>query len=138
MCSLSAETSRRRVFGRARTAGRAQRDVWLSLKTENSRASGEGARLNPSWASQGPTWAAASGTYATGRCVVNLRRAKRVGARSERCHFLWRVVVRSLDFTEFGVLGGGRGTSFEEDPAPAIPLHMGTLSKACQHEASRA
>ncbi len=30
----------------------------------------------------------------------------------------------------FGVLGGGRGTSFESDPAPAIPLHMGTLSKA--------
>ena len=30
----------------------------------------------------------------------------------------------------FGVLGGGRGASFEDDPAPAIPLHMGTLSKA--------
>jgi len=30
----------------------------------------------------------------------------------------------------FGVLGGGRGTSFESCPAPAIPLHMGTLSKA--------
>ena len=42
------------MFGRARTAGRAQRDVWLSLKTENSRASGEGARLNPSEVSQGP------------------------------------------------------------------------------------
>jgi len=30
----------------------------------------------------------------------------------------------------FGVLGGGRGASFEADPVPAIPLHMGTLSKA--------
>lgn len=30
----------------------------------------------------------------------------------------------------FGVLGGGRGASFEDDPAPSIPLHMGTLSKA--------
>ncbi len=30
----------------------------------------------------------------------------------------------------FGVLGGGRGTAFEDDPPPAIQLHMGTLSKA--------
>ncbi len=30
----------------------------------------------------------------------------------------------------FGVLGAGRGASFEADPAPAIALHMGTLSKA--------
>lgn len=30
----------------------------------------------------------------------------------------------------FGVLGGGRGSAFEFDPAPAIPLQMGTLSKA--------
>lgn len=30
----------------------------------------------------------------------------------------------------FGVLGGGRGTAFEWDPVPAIPLQMGTLSKA--------
>ncbi len=30
----------------------------------------------------------------------------------------------------FGVLGAGRGASFEADPVPAIPLHMGTLSKA--------
>ena len=30
----------------------------------------------------------------------------------------------------FGVLGAGRGASFETDPAPAIALHMGTLSKA--------
>ena len=29
-----------------------------------------------------------------------------------------------------GVLGGGRGTAFEDDPRPAIHLHMGTLSKA--------
>lgn len=30
----------------------------------------------------------------------------------------------------FGVLGGGRGSAFEFDPVPAIPLQMGTLSKA--------
>lgn len=29
-----------------------------------------------------------------------------------------------------GVLGGGRGSEFEFDPAPNIDLHMGTLSKA--------
>jgi 8-amino-7-oxononanoate synthase len=30
----------------------------------------------------------------------------------------------------FGVLGGGRGSAFEFDPLPDIPLQMGTLSKA--------
>ena len=30
----------------------------------------------------------------------------------------------------FGVLGGGRGSAWEFDPAPYIPLQMGTLSKA--------
>ncbi|MEE2997197.1 MAG: aminotransferase class I/II-fold pyridoxal phosphate-dependent enzyme [Pseudomonadota bacterium] len=30
----------------------------------------------------------------------------------------------------FGVLGGGRGSAFEFDPLPEIPLQMGTLSKA--------
>ncbi|PPR10389.1 MAG: 8-amino-7-oxononanoate synthase [Alphaproteobacteria bacterium MarineAlpha11_Bin1] len=30
----------------------------------------------------------------------------------------------------FGVLGGGRGSAFEFDPIPEIPLQMGTLSKA--------
>ena len=30
----------------------------------------------------------------------------------------------------FGVLGGGRGSAFEFDPVPDIPLQMGTLSKA--------
>lgn len=29
-----------------------------------------------------------------------------------------------------GVLGGGRGTAFESDPVPEIPLQIGTLSKA--------
>ena len=30
----------------------------------------------------------------------------------------------------FGVLGGGRGSAFEYSPRPAIPLQIGTLSKA--------
>lgn len=30
----------------------------------------------------------------------------------------------------FGVLGGGRGSAFEFEPIPKIPLQMGTLSKA--------
>jgi 8-amino-7-oxononanoate synthase len=30
----------------------------------------------------------------------------------------------------FGVLGGGRGSAWEFDPVPKIPLQMGTLSKA--------
>ena len=30
----------------------------------------------------------------------------------------------------FGVLGGGRGTAWEFDPHPDVPLQMGTLSKA--------
>jgi 8-amino-7-oxononanoate synthase len=42
-------------------------------------------------------------------------------------HDAWLLVD---DAHGFGVLGGGRGASFEADPVPDIPLHMGTLSKA--------
>ncbi len=42
-------------------------------------------------------------------------------------HDAWFMVD---DAHGFGVLGGGRGSAFEFDPVPAIPLQMGTLSKA--------
>ena len=42
-------------------------------------------------------------------------------------HDAWLMVD---DAHGFGVLGGGRGSAFEFDPVPDIPLHMGTLSKA--------
>ena len=42
-------------------------------------------------------------------------------------HDAWLMVD---DAHGFGVLGGGRGSAFEFDPLPAIPLQMGTLSKA--------
>jgi 8-amino-7-oxononanoate synthase len=42
-------------------------------------------------------------------------------------HDAWLLVD---DAHGFGVLGGGRGSTFAFDPAPDIPLHMGTLSKA--------
>ena len=43
------------------------------------------------------------------------------------CNDAWLMVD---DAHGFGVLGGGRGSAFEFDPAPDIPLQMGTLSKA--------
>ena len=42
-------------------------------------------------------------------------------------HDAWLMVD---DAHGFGVLGGGRGSAFEFDPVPDIPLQMGTLSKA--------
>ena len=42
-------------------------------------------------------------------------------------HDAWLMVD---DAHGFGVLGGGRGSAFEFDPVPDIPLHMGTLPKA--------
>ena len=42
-------------------------------------------------------------------------------------HDAWLMVD---DAHGFGVLGGGRGSAFEYDPVPDIPLQMGTLSKA--------
>ena len=42
-------------------------------------------------------------------------------------HDAWLMVD---DAHGFGVLGGGRGSAFEYDPVPEIPLQMGTLSKA--------
>ena len=42
-------------------------------------------------------------------------------------HDAWLMVD---DAHGFGVLGGGRGSAFEFDPVPEIPLQMGTLSKA--------
>ena len=43
------------------------------------------------------------------------------------CNDAWLMVD---DAHGFGVLGGGRGSAFEFVPAPDIPLHMGTFSKA--------
>ena len=43
------------------------------------------------------------------------------------CNDAWLMVD---DAHGFGVLRGGRGSAFEFDPAPDIPLQMGTLSKA--------
>lgn len=42
-------------------------------------------------------------------------------------HDAWLMVD---DAHGFGVLGGGRGSAWEFDPRPDIPLQMGTLSKA--------
>ena len=42
-------------------------------------------------------------------------------------HDAWLMVD---DAHGFGVLGGGRGSAWEFDPHPEIPLQMGTLSKA--------
>lgn len=42
-------------------------------------------------------------------------------------HDAWLMVD---DAHGFGVLGGGRGSAWEFDPPPDIPLQMGTLSKA--------
>jgi 8-amino-7-oxononanoate synthase len=42
-------------------------------------------------------------------------------------HDAWLMVD---DAHGFGVLGGGRGSAWEFDPHPDIPLQMGTLSKA--------
>lgn len=48
-------------------------------------------------------------------------------AAAAAAHDAWLMID---DAHGFGVLGGGRGTAFEHDPVPDIPLQMGTLSKA--------
>ena len=48
-------------------------------------------------------------------------------ARVASEHDAWLLVD---DAHGFGVLGGGRGSAFEYDPPPDIPLQIGTLSKA--------
>lgn len=44
-----------------------------------------------------------------------------------RGHDAWLMVD---DAHGFGVLGGGRGSAFEDQPPAEVPLHLGTLSKA--------
>ena len=48
-------------------------------------------------------------------------------AQAAAGHDAWLLVD---DAHGFGVLGGGRGSAFEYDPPPDIPLQIGTLSKA--------
>jgi 8-amino-7-oxononanoate synthase len=48
-------------------------------------------------------------------------------AKVAAAHDAW---LMADDAHGFGVLGGGRGSAYEFDPVPDIPLQMGTLSKA--------